>query len=122
MTTDDAAGMFRHNDPETSKLGAFSALPRINSQHAELLLIPWPKGGLTPDEAAQLAGLYDTHACYWKRVGELARKGLLECSGHRRSRLSGRVRLVYRLTPEGRRSRTLLRWQRKAQHRRKDHP
>ena len=92
----------RTSDPATSHAAAKRARPRAGSQKAVLLAVFAANGDLTAYEAGQLSGLArKPGCCYWHRVGDLARDGLLEDTGLTRIVATGEGQRVYRITAAG---------------------
>jgi hypothetical protein len=89
----------RHHtgDHDTSIEGARAVNSRATSQRAVLLQEFAAAGppGLTDEEAALAAGL--TGSCYWKRCGELRRRGLIEFTDESRVGDAGVRRKVSRV-------------------------
>lgn len=105
-------GTARNTDPETSKWAG--TLTR-NSQRWKVLQAFFPHGEpippgrpvnpvllptLTSEEAADRAGL-SPRSSPWKRVSELAQRGLIEATGETRLSSSKAPQTVYRMTKEG---------------------
>lgn len=92
----------RTSDPATSHAAAKRARPRAGSQKAVLLAVFAANSDLTAYEAGQLSGLArKPGCCYWHRVGDLARDGLLEDTGLTRIVATGEGQRVYRITAAG---------------------
>jgi len=100
---DELLPLWRMSDPETSEQAARSVTIRAGSQKAKLLACyeaHW-FGGLTDEEAGELAGL--PHA--WKRCSDLRREGLIEPrDGVTRLSSFGEAQRVCLITEAGRRA------------------
>lgn len=103
----DARTIARTTDPATSKAGARDVAFRAGSQCARLLRAfaeADARGtALTRYEAGHVTGLAERGACYWHRVGDLQRKGLVMETGETRVMPTGSAQEVLRITDEGRR-------------------
>jgi leucyl aminopeptidase (aminopeptidase T) len=104
---DEPPPLARRTDPATSKAGARDVTMRAGSQCAQLLRAyaeADARGiGLTRYEAGQVTGLAARGACYWHRVGDLEREGLVADTGETRVMPTGSAQAVVRITDEGRR-------------------
>lgn len=104
----DAHTIARTTDPGTSKAGARDVQVRAGSQCA-LLLRAFAEAdargtALTSYEAGDVTGLRARPGCcYWHRVGDLKRAGLVADTGATRVMPTGSAQSVLRITDEGRR-------------------
>jgi len=91
-------------DRSTSKTAGAVCQMRATSQRMRLLMAFFDAGedGLTAYEAGERAGLL--HACYWKRISEMAdpRIGLIEDTGANRLAPTGEHQMVRRISELGR--------------------
>jgi hypothetical protein len=100
----------RSTDPDTSRAAAVAIVEaegvlRPGTQCARLLAVfaDAPDGGYADFEAAERAGLYRAHVCYWHRVGDLVRAGLIDDTGERRRNPdTNKERRVAAITAAGR--------------------
>ncbi len=97
---DFSRGRTRNPDHESSEEGARSIAYRAGTQKARLLYeYGSPRalffGGMTDEEAAELAGLLGV--CYWKRCNELRQDGKIVPTGETRPGRAGVQRIVCRL-------------------------
>lgn len=91
------------NHPATSHKAAKQAKPRANSQRIKILSLYRSHVDLTSEEVGHISGLIKKPgACYWVRVSELNKLGLIEATGHERAGESGANQTVYRITNAGR--------------------
>ena len=89
--------------PVTSHKAAKQAKPRANSQRIKILSLYRSHVDLTSEEVGHISGLIrKPGACYWVRVSELNKLGLIEATGHERAGESGANQTVYRITSAGR--------------------
>lgn len=95
----------RNTDPRTSVEGVHDAMPRIGRQQQLLLLAFSDVGsrGLTASEAGERSGLSANRSCcYWRRVTDLLKAGLIAPTGEERVSLdSGSLQEVRAVTPTG---------------------
>lgn len=92
-----------HLHPATSHKAAKKAKPRANSQRIKILSLYRSHIDLTSEEVGHISGLIrKPGACYWVRVSELNKLGLIEATGHERAGESGSNQTVYRITNSGR--------------------
>lgn len=78
---------------------------RAESQKGRLLRVYRQAGcSLTSADAAVQAGLFRPGVCYWKRVSELAKDGLLTATGSEHCDLTGATETTYRITSKGERA------------------
>ena len=90
------------NHPTTSHKAAKTAKPRANSQRIKILSLYRSHTDLTSEEVGHISGLIrKPGACYWVRVSELNKLGLIEATGHERAGQSGSNQTVYRITQTG---------------------
>lgn len=89
----------RTDDPDTSKAAAARLSDKATMMRK--LLKCFSVRSLTSDEAVWLAGYLPADGA-WKRVSDLAAKGLIEDTGERRPGDSGRAQMVRRITDKGR--------------------
>mgnify|MGYP003639790797 FL=1 len=95
--------MVRNTDPVTSHKAAKSALPRTSSQKIRLLSVYRSHRDMTADEAGIATGLSEkAGCCYWHRVSDLIKEGLIEPTGETRLARSGEQQRVNRITESGR--------------------
>ena len=95
--------MVRNTDPLTSHKAAKSALPRTSSQKIRLLSVYRSHRDMTADEAGIATGLSEkAGCCYWHRVSDLIKEGLIEPTGETRLARSGEQQRVNRITESGR--------------------
>lgn len=95
--------MVRNTDPVTSHKAAKSALPRTSSQKIRLLSVYRSHRDMTADEAGIATGLSEkAGCCYWHRVSDLIKEGLIEATGETRLARSGEQQRVNRITESGR--------------------
>lgn len=100
----------RTSDPDTSRdaavaITAAEGVLRPGTQCARLLAVyaDAPADGYADFEAAERAGLYRAHVCYWHRVGDLLKAGLVDDTGERRRNPdTGKDRRVVAITAAGR--------------------
>ena len=100
----DTVGDHREPDHHTSVAAAYANPGGRSSQRVALgWQFYWNSGGLTDEEAAELANL-PLRSCPWKRCGELREPGrnYLEYTGIDRLSLSGRPAKVWRMSATGR--------------------
>jgi hypothetical protein len=94
--------MVRKSDPGTSHKAAKSALPRTTSQRIKLLSMYRSHVDLTAEEAGLKTGLANKPGCcYWHRVSDLVKDGMIEPTGQTRMARSGEQQRVNRITPAG---------------------
>lgn len=95
--------MVRNTDPMTSHKAAKSALPRTSSQKIRLLSVYRSHRDMAADEAGIATGLSEkAGCCYWHRVSDLIKEGLIEPTGETRLARSGEQQRVNRITESGR--------------------
>jgi hypothetical protein len=95
--------MVRNTDPVTSHKAANSALPRTSSQKIRLLSAYRSHRDMSADEAGIATGLSEkAGCCYWHRVSDLIKEGLIEPTGETRLARSGEQQRVNRITESGR--------------------
>jgi hypothetical protein len=95
--------MVRNTDPVTSHKAAKSALPRTSSQKIRLLSAYRSHRDMSADEAGIATGLSEkAGCCYWHRVSDLIKEGLIEPTGETRLARSGEQQRVNRITESGR--------------------
>lgn len=100
----------RITDPATSRQAATSIRDREGDTirpgtHRAAMLDAYvhAPAGLADHEAAQVAGLYRAHVCYWHRATDLLHLGYLEETGRTVVNPdTGRARRVLRITERGR--------------------
>lgn len=96
--------MAQADAPSTSTVAAVAASPRTGSQKARLLQQYLVAGddGLTDEEAAKAAGLYEIEGCcWWKRCSDLRRDGFITPTGEVRQGVTGHMREVCAVTVAG---------------------
>lgn len=94
--------MVRKSDPSTSHAAAKSAKPRTTSQRIRLLSTYRSHVDLTAEEAGIASGLaYKPGCCYWHRVSDLVKDGMIEPTGQTRIAQSGEQQRVNRITSAG---------------------
>ena len=94
--------MTRTSDPSTSHKAAKSAKPRTTSQRIKLLSMYRAHTDLTAEEAGIKTGLIEKPGCcYWHRVSDLVKDGMIEPTGQTRLARSGEQQRVNRITPAG---------------------
>ena len=92
----------RLSDPQTSNDGIHDVYPRAGSQQRKLLLAYASRPmGLTGEEAADIAGLNTPGTCWWKRVSELHKAGLLTDTFTTRTASTGSEQRVLALSERG---------------------
>ena len=93
----------RQSDPETSHIAVKNVRKRAGSQQWQVLQAYAQNVDLTADEAGVITGLANkVGCCYWHRVSELLKQGLLETTDSKRRALSGEMQRVNRITDKGR--------------------
>jgi hypothetical protein len=96
---DETRARVRTSDPATSLAGAHDVAYRAGSQKARLLAayVDAYPAGLTDEEAAKIAGLYELRtASWWKRCSELRDTGEIVPTSETRRGESGSERMVCR--------------------------
>lgn len=98
--TDDEPGGFRADDPDTSRQGAFDAMPRTGTQrlHALHAVARAGSGGMTWAEVEIASRVNNA----WKRLSELKQGGWIEVVGERVVQHTGSMASVYVLAPKAR--------------------
>lgn len=90
------------NHPATAHKAAKNAKPRANSQRIKILSLFRSHVDMTSEEVGRISGLmFKPGACYWVRVSELNKLGLIESTGAVRAGESGAEQTVYRITSAG---------------------
>ncbi len=93
----------RRTDPETSHTAVKNVRKRAGSQQWQVLQAYAQNVDLTADEAGVITGLANkVGCCYWHRVSELLKQGLLETTDLKRVARSGELQRVNRITDKGR--------------------
>jgi len=89
--------------PSTSHVAARKAKPRANSMRIQILSLYNSHIDMTSEEVGHALGsIGKPGACYWQRVSELNKIGLVETTGELRAGMSGSEQRVFRITPSGR--------------------
>lgn len=99
----------RLDDPQTSRDAAASVTAREGDTirpgtHRAFMLDAYAHAadGLADHEAAQVAGIYRPHVCYWHRASDLLKLGLVEETGRTVVNPdTRRARRVLRITAAG---------------------
>ena len=93
----------RQTDPETSHAAVKNVRKRAGSQQWQVLQAYAQHVNLTADEVGVITGLANkVGCCYWHRVSELLKQGLLETTELKRLARSGELQRVNRITSQGR--------------------
>ena len=93
----------RQTDPETSHAAVKNVRKRAGSQQWQVLNAYAQHVNLTADEVGVITGLANkVGCCYWHRVSELLKQGLLETTELKRLARSGEMQRVNRITNQGR--------------------
>lgn len=93
----------RTTDPETSHIAVKNVRKRAGSQQWQVLGAYVQHVELTADEVGVITGLANkVGCCYWHRVSELIKQGLVEPTDEKRIARSGELQRVNRITDKGR--------------------
>lgn len=91
----------RTTDPVTSHKAAQHLGVKRTSQQGQLLeVFAHALSPLSMEECAEIAGVLNTRQCWWKRISELAHKGLLDVVGTTISAAGEEVQ-TYRISDRG---------------------
>lgn len=90
----------RDSDVLTSHKGADDIKPRRRTQAGRLYdaFVGAGPNGLTSYEAAEIAGLLTPGCCFWHRVTDLAKLGMVVKTGELRMTPTGSEQTVYRVS------------------------
>jgi hypothetical protein len=89
--------------PSTSHKAARKAKPRANSMRIRILSMFRSHVDMTSEEVGHALGsIGKPGACYWQRVSELNKTGVIEPTGELRAGQSGAEQRVFRITDAGR--------------------
>ena len=90
------------NHPTTSHKAAHKAKPRANSMRIRILSLFRAHVDMTSEEVGhKLGSIGKPGACYWQRVSELNKTGMIEPTGELRAGQSGSEQRVFRITTAG---------------------
>jgi hypothetical protein len=95
--------MASRRHPATSHAAARKAKPRANSMRIRILSLYRSHVDMTSEEVGHALGsIGKPGACYWQRVSELNKTGMVEPTGELRAGMSGSEQRVFRITTAGR--------------------
>ena len=97
----ELAAFARKTDPDTSREAAQGSIPAWKAQ-AMQMLPAFADAELNAYEAAVRAGVIDRFVCWWHRVSDLKKLGLIEPTGAKREGATHKKQMVLRITPQGR--------------------